>query len=174
MPRVIRDTLVSVRELLVTGGPFIVLTVALLAGAYYLLKPTPPKRVVLATGSEQGAYAAFGKRYQEELKRYGIEVVLRPTVGSRENLRLLQDPKQDVQIAFVQGGSSETTRATAEGAEEKLPLMSLGSMFYEPVWLFYRDDAAKKVSRDGVLKEFSQLQGLRVNTGARGSTTGFR
>jgi hypothetical protein len=67
MPRVIRDTLVSVRELLITGGPFIALAVVLLAGAYYFLKPTPPKRVVLATGSEQGAYAAFGKRYQEEL-----------------------------------------------------------------------------------------------------------
>ena len=64
MPRVIRDTLVSARELLITGGPFILLAVVLLAGAYYLLKPTPPKRVVLATGSEQGAYAAFGRSLQ--------------------------------------------------------------------------------------------------------------
>jgi len=169
MPRVIRDTLVSVRELLITGGPFILLTVALLAGAYYFLKPTPPKRVVLATGSDQGAYAAFGKRYQEELKRFGIEVVLKPSAGSRENLRLLQDPKQDVQIAFVQGGANESQRAAKDGEEERLPLMSLGSMFYEPVWLFYRADTAKKLKRDGVLTEFSQLKGLRVNAGARGS-----
>ena len=169
MPRVIRDTLISVRELLITAGPFIVLAVVLLAGAYYLLKPAPPKRVVLATGSEQGAYEAFGKRYQEELKRFGIEVVLRPSAGSRENLRLLQDRKQDVQIAFVQGGSTETLRGNAEGAEEKLPVMSLGSMFYEPVWLFYRAEAAKKVNRDGVLTDVTQLQGMRVNVGARGS-----
>jgi TRAP-type uncharacterized transport system substrate-binding protein len=169
MPRVIRDTLVSVRELLITGGPFIALTVALLAGAYYLLKPTPPKRVVLATGSEQGAYAAFGKRYQEELKRFGIEVVLRPSAGSRENLRLLQDAKENVQIAFVQGGASETQRVAKDGEEEKLPLMSLGSMFYEPVWLFYRSDTAKKVKRDGTLTDFAQLKGMRVNSGARGS-----
>jgi TRAP transporter TAXI family solute receptor len=169
MARVIRDTLVSARELLVTAGPFIVLTVALLAGAYYLLKPTPPKRVVLATGSEQGAYAAFGKRYQEELKRYGIEVTLRSTAGSRENLRLLQDAKENVQIAFVQGGASETQRVTKEGEEEKLPVMSLGSMFYEPVWIFYRGDTAKKARRDGVLTDFSQLKGMRVNAGARGS-----
>ncbi len=107
MPRVIRDTLISARELAVTLGPFLLLAAVLLAGAYYLLKPTPPKRVVLATGSEQTAYAALGKRYQEELKRYGIDVVLRPTAGSRENLRLLQDPKSDVEIAFVQGGSGE-------------------------------------------------------------------
>ena len=56
MPRVsrevIRDTLVSARELVVTAGPFLLLTLVLLVGAYYILKPTPPKRVVLATGSE--------------------------------------------------------------------------------------------------------------------------
>jgi TRAP-type uncharacterized transport system substrate-binding protein len=169
MPRVIRDTLVSARELALTVGPFVLLAAALLAGAYYLLKPTPPKRVVLATGSEQGAYAAFGKRYQEELKRYGIEVVLRPTVGSRENLRLLQDPKSDVQIAFVQGGSSAVQPAAEDKEAERVPVMSLGSMFYEPLWLFYRAETAKKLNREGVIREFSQLRGLRINVGARGS-----
>jgi TRAP-type uncharacterized transport system substrate-binding protein len=167
MRRTIRDTLVSTRELLVAAAPFILLAAALLAGAYYLLKPTPPRRVVLATGSEQGAYAAFGKRYQEELKKFGIDVVLRPTPGSRENLRLLRDPKEDVQIAFVQGGSSELQRTQTE--EEKLPLVSLGSVFYEPIWLYYRTEAAKKVSSDGVLTDLAQIRGMRVNVGARGS-----
>ena len=160
-----------------TAGPFVLLALALLAGAYYLLQPAPPKRVVLATGSEQGAYAEFGKRYQEELKRYGIEVVLKPTAGSRENLRLLQNPKNDVQLAFVQGGSAPVqggaSAADAGASEEeedgKLPLMSLGSMFYEPLWLFYRAEAAKKLNREGLIREFSQLRGLRVNVGARGS-----
>ncbi len=170
MPRVIRDTLISARELALTMGPFLLLTVALLIGAYYLLKPTPPKRVVLATGPEQGAYAAFGKRYQEELKRFGIEVVLQPSAGSRENLRLLQSPKHEVQIAFVQGGSGESQRdAGKEQTEEKLEVMSLGSMFYEPLWLFYRAEAGKKVNREGVIREFSELRGLRVNVGVRGS-----
>ena len=169
MRRSFRDTLVSVRELLITAGPFLLITAALLGAAYYFLKPTPPKRVVLATGSDQGAYAAFGKRYQEELKRFGIEVILRPTLGSRENLRLLEDAKQDVQIAFVQGGASGTQATTEADVEEKLPVMSLGSIFYEPVWLFYRTEAAKKVDRKGVLTEFTQLRGLRVNVGARGS-----
>ena len=132
MTRVLRDTLVSARELAVTVGPFVLLAVALLAGAYYLLKPTPPKRVVLATGSDQGAYAAFGKRYQQELKRYGIEVVLRATAGSRENLRLLRDPKEDVQIAFVQGGSGESRSEVALKAgknpdDEDTSLQSLGT-----------------------------------------------
>lgn len=173
MPRTIRDTLISARELAATAGPFILLTLALLAGAYYLLKPTPPKRVVLATGPEQGAYAAFGARYKEELKRHGIEVVLQGSPGSRENLRLLRDPKNDVQLAFVQGGAWDSQRAQEEKKKEeeseKLPLVSLGSMFYEPVWIFYRVESAKKVKKDGVLTEFKQLAGWRVSTGARGS-----
>jgi len=170
MPRVIRDTLLSAREVLVTAGPFILLALALLAAAYYFLKPAPPKRVVLATGSGQGAYESFGKRYQEELRRHGIEVVLRPSAGSRENLRLLRDPKSDVQIAFVQGGASPA-QPTPEQEEEadKMPLLSLGSMFYEPVWLFYRTEAAKKLNKEAVISEIAQLKGLRVNTGARGS-----
>lgn len=170
MPRVIRETLISARELLITAGPFLLLALVLLAGAYFFLKPAPPKRVVLATGSVQGAYEAFGKRYQAELKRHGIEVVLRPSAGSRENLRLLRNPKSDVQIAFVQGGSSPSQPTPAQEKEaENMPLLSLGSMFYEPVWLFYRDEAAKKLNKEGVIGEISQLRGLRVNTGVRGS-----
>jgi TRAP-type uncharacterized transport system substrate-binding protein len=168
MPRAIRDTLISARELLLTSGPFIALALGLLAGAYFLLKPAPPKHVVLATASEQGAYAEFGLRYREELKRYGIEVELRSTPGSFQNLRLLRDPKSDVQIAFIQGGSSEIQR-TPEQEAQQLPLMSLGSMFYEPVWIFYREDSAKKLNREGVISDFSQLRGLRVNIGPRGS-----
>ena len=168
MRRTIRETLLSVRDLLVTTGPFILLTLVLLAGAYYLLKPTPPKRVVMATGSEQGAYAAFGKRYAEDLKRRGIEVELRTTAGSRENLRLLHDANSGVDIAFVQGGSSESVRTPAED-DQNPGVISLGSMFFEPVWIFYRTDAAKKKARDGVLREIADLRGLKVNVGPRGS-----
>ena len=140
MTKTIRYTLLSLRDLAASVGPFVVLAVALLAAAYWWLDPNPPKRVTLATGPAQSAYEAFGKRYQEELRRHGIEVVLHPSAGSRENLKLLRDPKSDVQIAFVQGGSSPSQPTPEQEAEaEKMPLQSLGSMFYEPVWLFYRE-----------------------------------
>src|SRR5476651_1511427 len=105
MRRTIRDTLLSVRDLLVTAGPFILLTLGLLWGAYVLLKPTPPRRVVLATGPEQSDYAEFGKLYAAELKRYGITVVLKPTQGSSENRHALRDAAQAVDLGFVRGGS---------------------------------------------------------------------
>ena len=161
MPKRVRETLVSARDLALAWGPFVLLGVALLALAYWLADPQPPKRVVLATGPERSAYAEFGRRYAQELRRFGIAVELRTTVGSRDNLRLLRDPKERVDLAFVQGGSSERMRTPEEEAQEE-PLVSLGSLFYEPVWIFYRDKPVHAVT---------DLRGLKVNTGARGSGT---
>jgi len=162
----LRHTLLSFRDLLVTGGPFIVLTIALLALAYWMLDPTPPKRVVLATGADQGAYAEFGKRYVQALREYGIAVELRSTQGAAENLKLLEDPNSGVDIAFVQGGAGEERRA--DDAEDP-QLVSLGSLFYEPVWLFYRSDSAQRLLHAPTLTSLAQLPGWRLNIGAPGS-----
>jgi TRAP-type uncharacterized transport system substrate-binding protein len=151
------------RWALTTLGPFVpfaLLAAALLALAYGLLDPTPPKRVVLATGVAQGAYAEFGQRYAERLARHGIQVELRETQGAAENLALLSDAQSGVDIAFVQGGAGQ-----ARGGEG---LASLGSMFVEPVWLFYRADSAQRLVQ-GPLKSLSQLTGWRVNVGVPGS-----
>ena len=61
---VLRHTLLSIRELLISGGPVALLAVGLLVLAYWWLDPNPPKRVTLATGPAQSAYEEFGKRYQ--------------------------------------------------------------------------------------------------------------
>jgi TRAP transporter TAXI family solute receptor len=168
MPRVVRETLLSMRELAMTAGPFILIAVALLVGTYLLLDPAPPKHVVLATGPAGSAYETFGQRYAAELKRYGIRVTLQPSSGSRENLSLLHDVKARVDLAFVQGGSSEAAQALDE-KDGETPLVSLGSLFYEPVWLFYRTEKAKSLTRDATLKQLAQLRGWRVNVGGRGS-----
>jgi TRAP-type uncharacterized transport system substrate-binding protein len=168
MPRSIRNTLLSARDLMDTAGPFVLLALLLLAGAYLLLDPAPPRRVVLATGPEQSDYAEFGRLYAAELKRYGIEVVQQPTRGSSENRRLLRDPAQHVDLAFVRGGSSDAARA-ADEEKSVVPLVSLGSLYLEPVWLFYREDAAKRLNRAATLAQLAELRGWRVNLGARGS-----
>jgi TRAP-type uncharacterized transport system substrate-binding protein len=168
MPRLIRNTLVSVRDLIAAAAPFVLLALLLLAGAYLLLDPAPPRRVVLATGPEQSDYAGFGQRYAAELKRYGIEVVQKPTQGSSENRRLLRDAAQDVDLGFVRGGSSDATRA-ADEERSGVPLASLGSLYLEPIWLFYRGEAAQRLNREETLTQLAALRGWRVNLGARGS-----
>lgn len=175
MTQTLRNTLLSFRDLLATAGPFIVVTIVLLALAYWVLDPNPPKKVVLATGTEQGAYAEFGKRYAQILKGYGITVELRNTQGAAENLRMLLDPNSGVDIAFMQGGAGDRLRRQANAIAQadddggEAGLVSLGSLFYEPVWLFYRTDSAERLLKAPTLSSLSQLAGWRVNIGARGS-----
>lgn len=173
MPSSLRNTLLSFRDMLATAGPFVVLTCVLLALAYWVLDPAPPKKIVLATGADQGAYAEFGKRYVQILKGYGITVELRSSQGAAENLQLLRDPTSGVDIAFVQGGADETASSPTDpgdhGNSDTPGLVSLGSLFYEPVWLFYRTDAARRLVKSSTLTSLSQLPGWRLNIGAPGS-----
>ncbi len=165
MPKALRNTLLSLRDLAVSIGPFLLLAAGLLALAYWWLNPNPPKTVTLATGPAQSAYDEFGKRYARALKPYGIEVKLLPSEGSSENLELLRSGQVD--LGFVQGGTNERQMADEEDIE------SLGSLFVEPLWLFYREAALAKPTkgrlRARTLSNLSQLQGLRVNVGTAGS-----
>ena len=161
VPRTLRFTLLSLRDLLVSAGPLVLLTLGLLALAYWWLDPNPPRRVTLATGPAQSAYAEFGQRYRKAMAANGIEVLLLPSEGSSANLQLVLDGKAD--LGFVQGGIAGTA-----ALGENQPL-SLGGLFLEPVWLFYRTDAARKASGSDTLGTLGQLQGLRVNVGTAGS-----
>ena len=161
MSKTIRYTLLSLRDLVVSVGPFLVLAITLLVLAYAWLDPNPPKRVVLATGPAQSAYEEFGRRYAKILLTDGIEVVLLPSQGSAHNLQLLRDGKAD--LGFVQGGTSDYSAGDAEN------LTSLGSLFVEPLWLFYRERASRKAGSAGALNSLTQLQGWRINLGTAGS-----
>ncbi|AVT02378.1 TAXI family TRAP transporter solute-binding subunit [Paracidovorax avenae] len=159
--RRLRTVLLNVRDLLLSAGPLAFLTVGLVALAYWWLQPNPPRRVTLATGPAQSAYAEFGQRYRKALAAEGIDVVLLESEGSSANLQLLHEGRAD--LAFVQGGTGELRPEDAENLE------SLGSLFVEPIWLFYRDDAARRVSANGRLTSLAQLRGLRVTVGTPGS-----
>jgi len=155
MPKIFKFTQFSLRDLIVTAGPMTVLVLALCYVAYRLVDPSPPKQVTLATGQENSAYEEFGKKYAASLAKFGIKVTLLPSLGSQENLQRLMDPDSGVDIAFVQSGSIDQQTAKDAG------LVSLGSLFTEPVWLFYRE--SKK------LTQLTQLKGMRVNVGPEGT-----
>lgn len=161
MPQVFRNTLLSLRDLLASAGPLVFLAIGLLTLAYWWLNPTPPKHVTLATGPAQSAYEAFGKRYQQALAAEGIEVVLLPSEGSSANLALLRDGRAD--LAFVQGGTADLQESDQED------LTSLGSLFVEPLWLFYRPGTGGKHGQPIQLDALPQLRSLRVNVGTTGS-----
>lgn len=161
MSQALRNTLLSLRDLIVSAGPLAFLAVGLLALAYWWLNPNPPKTVTLATGPAQSAYEEFGKRYRKALAVDGIEVVLLPSEGSSHNLQLLREGKADV--AFVQGGTAELL------TDDPDELVSLGNLFVEPVWLFYRTETAQRMYNAPRLDGLRQLRGLHVNVGSQGS-----
>ncbi|QNK72129.1 ABC transporter substrate-binding protein [Variovorax sp. PAMC28562] len=162
MPKTFKLILLSIRDLIVSAGPVVFIVIAALVAAYWYLDPQPPKHVTLATGPAGSAYAEFGKRYASALKANGITVDLKTTNGAADNLQLLRNGEADV--GFVRGGAADA------GADEDAGLTSLGSLFYEPLWLFYRTDAAQKIDRKtSTLTSLAQLRGLRVNVDKAGS-----
>jgi TRAP-type uncharacterized transport system substrate-binding protein len=118
----------------------------------FLLNTMPPHSIAMATGPEGGGYYEIGRQYQELLARSGVELRLVPTAGSLENLALLRDPKSGVDIALVQGG----TIGNAAGELE-----SLGTLFYEPLWIFHRGGV------EGAT--LAALRGRKVSIGPVGS-----
>ncbi len=128
-------------------------TVAILLGAgVFVFESLPPRTIVMATGAEGGANYELGIRYREILAREGVELQLQPTTGSLENLRRLRDPKSGVSVGFTQGGT--TTK------KESPELESLGTIFYEPLWLFRRAEIGEGAQG---------LRGRRLSIGSEGS-----
>jgi len=136
--------------------------------AWQVLQPTPVKRLVIATGPEQGAYDDFARRYRPLLQAQGVEVELRATQGSSENLALLRDARSGVHAAFVQGGAA---RPDAAGADDA-PVLSLGGVAIEPLWLFFREDSAQRLSAGVAPEKLAQLAGWRIDTGPPGGGSG--
>ena len=166
----------ALRELIIGAGPVVIgllllSVLGLLFLAYRVLDPTPVKHLVMATGPEQGAYGEFAKRYVALLREHGVTLELRPTQGTRDNLSLLRDPNSGVQVAFAQGGVDDLA-ADVLGPVLPTALMSLGNVAYEPLWLFYRSDSARRKLRGVPLTRLAQLEGWRINTGPSGGGSG--
>ena len=143
------------REQLSVVGPAVVLAAIAFVVALQWVKPAPPSRVVIATGRPDGAYHRFAERYRERLARERITLEIRETSGSVENIRLLEDPGSGVDIAFVQGGTGDTATTDA--------LVSLGSLYFEPLWVFSRAGPSPSDLRG--------MRGRRLAVGPEGSGT---
>ncbi len=149
--------LISLRDLLATAWWIIlILAVAFIAGLQFV-KPAPPKHIIITTGAEGGAYFRLAGRYSAILARNGIALEVRTSEGALENLRRLE--KNEADVAFLQGGIIVPEEGRYDFEES--PSLSLGSVFYEPVWVFYRGD--RKIDR------LSQLAGKRIAIGQEGS-----
>lgn len=91
------------------------------------VKPLPPGAVSMAVGAENSALARLGERYIVPFDEAGIELKLVYT----EPVEAADGSDQTVDAAFMVGGLFDA---------KSVPLMvSLGSIEYAPLWVFYRD-----------------------------------
>ncbi|MBI4742818.1 MAG: C4-dicarboxylate ABC transporter substrate-binding protein [Betaproteobacteria bacterium] len=150
----LRSGLLSLRDLLATAWPILLVSMLGFVVAYQFVEPAPPRQLTLTTGGESGAYYLFGKRYAEILARNGVALEVKTSAGSYENLDRIGRGEADA--ALVQGGIP----APGTGGDESSP-SSLGSVAYEPVWVFYRGERT--------FDKLHQLAGLKIAVGAEGS-----
>lgn len=141
----------SYKDLVFTFGPAVALVLFGFWIAYQFVSPPPPTKIIITTGAETGTYFKIAQQYQTELSKEGIELEIMSSSGSGENIdRLI---KNEADLAFIQGG-------TGNGKEA---LSSLGSLYYEPLWIFLRNNT--KVDK------LTDLSGQRIAIGLDGSGT---
>jgi TRAP-type uncharacterized transport system substrate-binding protein len=144
---------ISWRDLAITLGPVLLFSVAGIWIAIRFIRPAPPSSITITTGPAGSVFRNTAEKYRGILARNGITLEILPSEGSLENLKRLTDRSFQVDAGFVQGGLA--SGMPVDG------LVSLGSLFYQPLAIFYR--SAKPIYR------LSQLTGKRLAVGAEGS-----
>lgn len=144
-------------NLIKTNWAWVLLFICGAIGLIYLAQPWPPTKVYVAVGQPDSAYEMLGREFQAYFHRHDIDLQLVNTSGSRDSLNKLSDPKNLVKAAFLMSGTA------AKG--EYSQVLSLGSLQYLPLWIFYRGEIGK---HEDPLHYFSDK---RIAIGTPGSGT---
>jgi TRAP-type uncharacterized transport system substrate-binding protein len=148
------------KELLAVGSTATVLlgvvAVVVIGLSLRYVVTAPPHRLVIATDAPEGYFTRTARLYGDRLAEQGVALEIVTTRGAIENLGLLNAPGGGVDIAFVNGGLTDTTRSPH--------LESLGSIAYDPLWVVYR-------SALGELSGLPKLRGHKIGIGREGSGT---
>ncbi len=129
--------------------------VVLVLGLSLFFYLAPPSTITITSGPEGSTFRRTAERYTKILQRSGVTLRILPSEGSVDNIKRLADPSAKVDIGFVQGGVNKGIDVDK--------LVSLGSISYQPLLVFYRSGST--------IELLSQLIGKRVAVGEVGSGT---
>ncbi len=151
MPRIklkgvfIRSPVISIALILL-----VVLAVSL--AVFLFFNSATPDTITITAGPEGSLFNKTAEKYQKILAKQGIKLIILPSEGSFDNLKKLTDPGIKVDVGFVQGGEAEEIDIDN--------LVSLGSIAYQPLLIFYRGEPKE---------ELSEFKGQRLDIGKKGS-----
>jgi TRAP-type uncharacterized transport system substrate-binding protein len=137
--------------------PVALASIIAIAVALHFVQPAPPSTITISSGPDESSFRSVAEKYRSILARNGIELKVLPSQGSLENLRRLTDPKGQVDVGLVQGGIAAGSNIDK--------VVSLGSVFYEPIAIIYRNSRP--------IHRLSELKGKRIAIGPEGSGTRF-
>jgi TRAP-type uncharacterized transport system substrate-binding protein len=140
----------SLRDLIVAIGPLGFAIILTVIAVYFYVDPAPPNHLTIATGdADQSDLAQFAKEYGEILKEDGVRLDVKTTANPFENLKALMDDDVRTDAAFVPDGLGSTAKEPY--------VESLGSLYYQPIWIFYRGNKA--------ITHISELDGRKISVG---------
>lgn len=142
-------------------GPVVSLSVLaffgliILFAVFWFFHSAPPKTIIITSGDDGTRFRRSAERYAKILAQSGVTLKILKSAGSVENLKRLEDPAFKVDVGFVQAG-------VAKGRNTE-NLVSLGSVFYEPLFIFYRSTKTYDA--------LSRFSGKRLAIGEDGTGT---
>ncbi|WP_281299805.1 MULTISPECIES: TAXI family TRAP transporter solute-binding subunit [unclassified Iodidimonas] len=143
--------------------PALFMVIVAFIAAHQFVKPAPPDQLIILAGPQSGTYFQIAQRYQTALAAHGIAAEIVETSGSVDNLNRLHQNEKEAMIAFSQAGISLQRPMASDNGGGNGPneIEALASLYYEPAWLFLRDDVQ--------ITDFRDLTALRIAKGPLGS-----
>jgi TRAP-type uncharacterized transport system substrate-binding protein len=140
------------RGLVLSVTLVLIVSLAVSLVAFGFFETAAPNTLTITSGPEGSAFARNAEQYKKILAKQGVTLKILPSDGSRDNLGKLANPKVAVDVGFVLGGEANSTAAEN--------LVSLGSVSYQPLMIFYRGQPKHLLS---------DFKGLRIDIGPDGS-----
>ena len=144
---------VSWRDLLLVLMPLVLVLGALSWFTVKLIRPAPPSSITILGGPENSGFHSTAQRFAKIVSSHGIKVSVITTNGSEDNLRILQQKKKNADVGLAQAG----IMSAADAPE----LRSLGTLYAQPLLVFYRATAAAD--------RVTEFKGKKIAVGPEGS-----
>jgi len=142
------------RGLVVTMSIIIVFAIAAVVAILMFMDSATPSTITIASGPKGSSFETTAEKYKKILAKEGVNLKIVPSEGSLDNLKKLTNPKEKVDVGFVLGGEVNGMNIDH--------LVSLGSINYQPLMIFYRGKTKTLIS---------DFKGLRLDIGEEGSGT---
>ena len=118
----------------VSLSAILLISLVVIFSVFWFFHSAPPDTLTITSGPKGSIFEANAEKYAQILARNGVKLKILPSEGSLENLKRLLDPSVRADIGLVQGGVANGLNIDK--------LVSLGSISYEPLLIFYRSDSS--------------------------------